>query len=70
MDSVSPTVRTGISTQMQLADPCSKTFCKSVGNFDRNHADWAEFTRVFRASPRYRRRVREYPQATGDGPAT
>lgn len=70
MDSVSPTVRTGISVQMQLADPCSNTFCKSVGNFNRHWADWAEFTRVFGARPRYRRRVREYPQATGDGPAT
>jgi hypothetical protein len=67
MDSVSPTVRTGISVQMQPADPCSNTFCKMVGNFDHHWSDRTEFTRVFRARPRYRRRVREYPQATGDG---
>jgi len=67
MDSVSPTVRTGISSQMQLSNPSANTYWKSVGNCN---CHWAEFTRVFRAQLLDRRRVREYPQATGDGPAT
>jgi hypothetical protein len=60
---------------------CSNTFWQSMGFGKHAHAastdsakraSRAEFARVFRARPRYRRRVRvrESPSATGDGLAS
>lgn len=67
MDSATP-IRVGDSEAAASAAPCSNTFWFWMGTNKRaSKASTAEFARVFRARPRYRYRVRESPQATGDG---
>lgn len=69
MNSVSP-VRSGTSGAAVDATTSLDTFWNGMDSNKRaKPACSAEFARVFRARPRYRRRVLESPQATGDGPA-